>query len=457
MALVRKSSPARNTLFEFDSPVLWTAAAWCFALICWMFTPDSVVYYFIPNGRYFSFSSMAFFTLCFLFFWIGLSIGTRFVRKHENRRILLSACWQNPASANKLLGRVMVVCAFMVLIGAACQLMHTVLILAGRAQEFDFEAVLTYRRVYGDSAIQGITIFKFIALPGFVLATIGSMVSEKCKMRGPTKKFRVLQLISLVIPGFSAMLGTRLIALMWVVPFCYLKLGFVYRLQNNPRPFKHLIKTAFIMIVVFCTLYSAGHYLRHYKRVLSGQTSVMTYARDAEGFYGYTFLTFLSYPFRTINNGLVVVDHFDHHSYLWRSLRWLYSGFGIEKLDPGDLIHGAKENMMLLDYVGLAYFGATNASLPGYLFIDLGWLALIMILLLGVFVGVFYHLWQKTALLGWVVMPIMITPLLDSWRTDVFFRSVTMVCIFSAIAAGLYVEKKCRSIWQRELNRIVWR
>jgi hypothetical protein len=275
-------------------------------------------------------------------------------------------------------------------------------------------------------------------------------------MRGLTKKFRALQLISLVIPGFSVVLGTRLIALMWVVPFCYLKIGFVYRLQNDPRPFKHLLKTACIMIVVFCTLYSAGHYLRNYKRVLSGQTNVMTYARDADGFYGHTFLTFLSYPFRTINNGLVVVDHFDDHSYLWRSLRWLYSGFGIERIDPGGYVQAAKKNMMVLHYMGLAHFGATNASLPGYLFIDMGWFALLMIMFLGVFVGRFYKLWRKTSLLGWVVMPILITPLLDSWRTDILFRSVNMICIFSAIAAGLYIEKKCRYIWRWKLNRIQW-
>jgi hypothetical protein len=414
-----------------------------------MFTPDSVVYFFIPNGRYFSLTSISFFFLCFLFFYIGLRVGSRKTVRDKYRYILLSDCFKDAVLTRKLVCKLIKVCTFLVLIGAACQVLHTFLILAGSAQELNFEAIVRYRKTYNNASIQGITIMKFLALPGFILATIGYGLTEKWGMRSMNRKLRILQLISLIIPIFSAMLGTRLIALMWIVPFFYLKIGFAYRIHRRRKPMKHLLKTAFALILIFSVLYSSGHYLRHYKRVLSGQTNVMTYAQDSEGFYGYTFLTFLSYPFRTINNGLVVVDHFEQHTFLWRSLRFLYSGFGIEKLDPGGLVHDAKKNMMILDYLGLAYFGATNASLPGYLFIDLGWFALIMILFLGAFVGRFYKMWRKTALLGWVITPIIITPLLDSWRTDIFFRSMNMVCIFSAITAGYYVDKKCRIIWQR--------
>ena len=204
---------------------------------------------------------------------------------------------------------------------------------------------------------------------------------------------------------------------------------------------------AFAMILIFAVLYSGGHYVRHYTRVLSGQITIKGYARGYENFTAYTFLTFLSYPFRTINNGLVIVDHIDQHTYFWRTFRWLYSGFGIEKLDPGGFISAARKNMYFLDYMGLAYFGATNSSLPGFLFIDLGWFALIAIMFLGVFVGVCYQLWRKTAILGWVVTPILIAPLLDSWRTDIIFRSVNMICIFTALAVGLYLRKNYRFVW----------
>ena len=291
--------------------------------------------------------------------------------------------------------------------------------------------------------------FKVLSLPGFVLATIGSALAQKWRLPVTAKKFRLLQLISLAVPIFSTMLGTRTKPMMWLIPYFYLRMGLAYRLQNIRLPLVKLAKGAVVVTLAFGLLYSVGHYLRHYSRVEAGDIHVRAYARDADGFYENTLLTFLSYPFRTINNGLVVVDHFEEHSYLWRTFRWLYSGFGLERLDPGGRIRAVKENMRQLDFLGLSYFGATNASLPGYLFIDMGWFALVGVMILGFVVGLFYCLWQNSAFLGWVVTPIIIMPLLDSWRTDIFFKSVNMSCLFTAIAVGLYIEKQCRLVWYR--------
>jgi hypothetical protein len=452
---VKNPLSIRNTRFEYDSPVLWTTAAWLLALISWAVAPDYLVYYFIPKGRYFSFSSAAFFILCFGFFWCGLKIGTRIGMKHSARRLPLADCWQDAVLAKKLLGKIMYACTVLVLFGVACQIIHTMLIFKGLAQEPNINAIVQHRIAYRNATIQGITILKYLSLPGFVLATIGCALAKKWRMQRTRIRLWILQLLSLIIPVFSALLGSRLIALMWVIPFCYLKIGLMHRIHQRDRSFKTVIKMALAVVLIFGVLYSTGHYVRHYERVLSGRVPIKTYAQETKGFFNYTFLTFLGYPFRTINNGLVIVDHIEQHTYFWRSFRWLYSGFGIEKLDPGGFIHSAKENMYLLDYLGLAYFRATNSSLPGYLFIDLGWLALIVILLLGMFVGVFYQLWRKTAVMGWLVTPITIAPLMDSWRTDIFFRSVNMVCIFVAVAAGLYLEKKCRPLWRRTAKHIL--
>lgn len=394
-------------------------------------------------------TSAAFFSLFLIFFCAGLRFGQKQAGQYARRRVFLSECWKGRNHARTLLNLIKRPCTFLVLSGVAFQVLHTGLILVGQAHEFDFGQVVYLRRSYGGASIQGITILKFMSLPGFVLATIGRVLAKKWHLPATAKKFRNLQLMSLAVPIFSAMLGSRSKAMMWLIPYFYLQMGFAYRLQNIRLPLVKLAKGAVAVTLVFGVLYSTGYYLRHYSRVQVCEVHEREYSRDADSFFEKTFLTFLSYPFRTINNGLVVVDHFEKHSYLWRTFRWLYSGLGIEGIDPGGYIRAVKENMLRLDHLGLSYFGATNASLPGYLFIDMGWFALVGALMLGLVVGLFYRLWQNTAFLAWVVTPIMIAPLLDSWRTDIFFKSVNMSCLFTAIAVGLYIEKQCRHVWYR--------
>jgi hypothetical protein len=399
----------------------------------------------MPQGRYFSLSSITYVALFLILFWIGASMGAKRAFRARPDKALLNQAWNNRFTASNTIQIIFPVSLALVVTGVALQLFHIFLLASDQSRGFGFETIVFHRIGFRNATVQGVTILKFLSLPGFVIATVGVELSKKWSFWGFQKRFRIIQIFSLVTPAFSAFLGTRLIPLMWAVPFFYLKIGFSYRLSRDRQRFQKFLKHTLAIILLFGVLYSAGHYVRHYTRVMSGQVAIKPYAVGNEDFLSYTFLDFLSCPFRTVNNGMVIVDHIKNHSYFWRSFRWLYSGFGIESLDPGGFIQKAKDDMYQLDHLGLAYFGATNASLPGFLFIDMGWFALFAIFLLGLFVGGFYQLWRKTTLSGWLVTPLLVTPLLDSWRTDIFFRSINMVCLLTAIASSYYIKRRILS------------
>lgn len=431
---------------QYDSPILWAGAAWAMALLIWLLTPDAVVYYFVPHGRYMSISSVGFFSLCFIFFGIGQSFGMKRGNIFRPRGMLLRDVWRNKKMALRFLRQMAMPCQCLVFISIVCQIIHIALLLGGHTNEFDIDSVVQYRSQYRESAVQGLTILKFLSLPAFVMAVIGTELARLADSQRQKMKYRVLTVLSVITPITSGILGTRLIPLMWLVPFLYLKMGIMIRLKPQKVAFRKIVRFALSLVFFFTALYSAGHYVRYYARVQSGKVAVQQYAEGNEDFASYTFLTFLSYPFRTINNGMVIVDHIDQHTYFWRSFRWLYSGFGIERIDPGGLIKAAKEKMYYLEYMGLAYFGATNSSMPGYLFVDLGWFALLMFMAVGWFVGFCYMLWRRTALFGWVVLPLLIAPLLDSWRTDILFRSANMVALLCAVGTVKVLSRKLRRI-----------
>jgi hypothetical protein len=299
------------------------------------------------------------------------------------------------------------------------------------------------RRGFQEGVVQGLTVLKFMSLPGFILATIGHFIAKKWAFVKSQLKFRVLQALSLMTPMVMTLLGTRLLVLLWVVPYVYMRVGFSKHLEPGRPKVARLVKYFILLGMASVLLFSAGFYLRHYMKVATGEVASRRYIDPSElTFPKYVFLNFVSYPFRTVNNGLVIVDNVHEHTFLWRTLRWAYSGMGIEKIDPGNLIRRMQMRLMYLQWTGCGYFTATNSSLPGFMYMDLGWFALIISLLLGLVIGHLYNLWSQKCLSAWILLPIILVGLLDSWRTDMIFRSVSMVCIISAALALRYISSR---------------
>lgn len=434
----------KKSFYRYESPLLWVLIGWSVALVAWAMTPEEVVDVFVPAGRHISGSSFAYLIMFLLLLSAGFQVGKRWKKRPMSIRLSLQKIWLDPGFAHQILPAILGVSRVLVLVGSGIAVIQILItIQGGQYSGLLFWETMEVRQEYHQGIVQGVTILKFVSLPGFILATIGEFISKKWRYKKLRRKFRFVQYLALITPIFNIFLGTRLMALFWIIPYIYLRLGLKNHLKRVRFTKVRFILWMIIIAAVTVIIFSEGFYVRHYRRVIEGVVSPKGFVEANElNLPGYAFLEFLSYPFRTVNNCFVIVDHMDSFTFLWRHFRWAYTGFLIEELDPGGLIEGARLKLYHLESRGLGYFSATNSSLPGFMFIDVGWFALFGALTLGFITGWLYKLWLNLYLVGWILTPIILFGLLDSWRTDIIFRSVSMVALVSGALACVYIAKK---------------
>ena len=426
-----------------DSPTVWLAVAWSIALLCWMVAPEKLVYYLIPAGRHLSITSWLFLCLCAASVSLGMKGGVHLGRTSQKWHATFRDAWRRKSLALLILVYARRPCVVLVCISLFAQILHIGLVLSGGWSGFGLDVIVDYRRMYYGSTIGGVTTLKMLALPAYCVATTCRGLASRHGLKRYVRAFAMIRLMTLLVPLVSAALGTRLIAIGWLIADMYLSIGIKVRIEKARWATSKIGKSLLYVAVGLVLLYAVGHYLRWYSRVAMGEVESEWYL-EGGGFMESAVLAFLSYPFRTINNCMVVVDYVERHTYFWRSWRWIYTGLGLEQFDPGGLIASVTAEMEGLQASGLAYFGATNISLPGYLFLDMGWFCLLAVMCLGLCIGYTYELWKKTALFGMLVMPLIIIAVADSWRTDIFFRSIIVIGILGSIATCVAVERGVR-------------
>jgi hypothetical protein len=233
-------------------------------------------------------------------------------------------------------------------------------------------------------------------------------------------------------------------ALLWVVPYLYLvaaiRLLFFKKKMISWRVGAFYFVVGVIFIV---SLFALGEYQRRYSRIESGNISATPFVGiEDPSFVEFSFYAIQSYFFRTTNNGLALVAFLENHTVLWSTFRWAYSGFGIEKLDPGGLIHEAKINMWAIEMSGYGFFKASNSGMPGALFIDWGWFALGVSAIGGFIVGAMFKRFLSCDITAFISLPILMFGLVETWQSGILFKSPVMVPILAGVAAGWYLKKR---------------
>ena len=438
----------RNSYVNLDNPLLWLLSAWGVALFAWAMAPDELVYFYVSAGRHKTISSFAFLVLFIGLLCLGMMLGRKWKRPVAKFLPSLHSLWTDEAVAKKMLPVLLRVSRFLVFVGVGASILQIFAAVQNLSSVTGlFRETYMLREEFQGGGIQGLTILKFISLPGFILATIGHSVCKKWHYVRSARRFRFLQILPLINPAFKAFLGSRLHILLWIIPYIYVRLGIFHHLKRRQYQLFRFARYGIALVTIFILLFATGFYLRHYSRVSTGHVVAKKYVDPAKAdFANYGILALASYPFRTINNALVIVDYVDEHTLFYRLFRWAYSGFDITEIDPGGLIAKLKLKLLYLQWMGLGCFGATNSSLPGFMYMDLGWFSLILSFFLGFIIARLYNLWLATDLCGWVVMPVVLVGLLDSWRTDILFRSVTMLAIVSGVVACIYINRRAAAL-----------
>jgi hypothetical protein len=467
-------------MFKYpDSPAVWFLATWTIAFLFWMMAPDFVVYSLIPNGRYLSLWSFLFFGLFIVLFLLGFH--SAFYKKAPLRsNFNLRTISFDKKQTEKFSFITLRVCYILIIISLIATAIHLYSLATSMGLDnIDIyqgdlgntaNSLMFVRRNYEASRIHGLTIFKWINLPAFNLGLLLYFLAKKLNLNHIKIRAQLLILISLIIPAIGFFTGARSTSVAYLISYVYLKLSFYIHLSDKKLLSKNQWKmknrilwrklrlfVPLLAILIFL-LFTVGTYVRCYARIETGKVAASQFSigvNDISGMsvYEYSLYMLTSYFFRTINNGLLLVDKLHTHTIAWRTLRSVYTSLGIEAMDPYGLIGGVQSTMASLEAKGLGLFSRSNSSFPGYMFIDLGWFALILFYLCGYLIGHLYKSLFRGKLIAWVILPIIVFGIMDSWQSDLIFRSIFMLPILTGILASRYLEKRFQA--ERKGNRML--
>lgn len=450
-------------MFKYpDSPAIWFLGTWIIAWSFWFLAPDFVVYSLVPHGRYISFAALLYFLLFMVLFLLGFRQGYH-KRVHRRFPFSLRSVMGNRSHAAILATVALKISYIFIAISLLATIIHIFFLYSSlgslglNVEEITSDDLMKVRLGYREAVVQGLTIFKWINLPAFNLCLVIYFLTKKFNLTSIKKRTYLVLFISLLVPGLAFVTGSRSTSIVYLICFAYIKLSFNIHLKDkktNPKillkrkkMWKKLIIAGVLLGIIIFLLFTAGQYIRSYARIESGKlkaSSAGVGITDISGMSSYEFSLYVlsSYFFRCINNGLLLVDHLDTHTYTWRLFRWAYTGFGLEQKDPGGLIHSVRSTMVALQNRGLGFFSCSNSSFPGYMFIDLGWFALILFFFFGYIVGNLYRSMLQGRLLSWIILPIVIFAIMESWQNDIMFRSMLMLPIIAGVFMNFLIKRK---------------
>lgn len=435
------SSSTRRFSWQFLRPELVFITVNAIAIVLWLFTPGRIANALIPNGRYVSFTSLLYLILCLVSFWLGANF-LRHRLKTKDKPRLLFYLFHDPIRSPRIL-RVLMFIAFII---SFCAVFGNVLLLykgfslygniGGYISEvYEGTSFGKLKRTYfgAEQRVPGLTTLIYLTPVSAILSYL-IMKSAKRFQKKRFYRFGLVFFLASMFPGVIALTithGSRTPLLLTLIPliFCHIFLSF--HLDN--RVFTKAVRNLSILGILVLFAFATGDYIRNYLPGQQGHYSISQDIFGVTGFFDSVVSNFLSYFFRTVNNSLIIVDYIDTHTYFYRIFNWFYSGFNITEIDPGGLIYAVRNQMSLLDMKGISFFGASNASIFGYYFIDLSWGAVFIFFFLGHVCSRLYAGLRDWSLLSWLIYPILCSSLLDSWRTDVLTKTPVVLPVFASI------------------------
>lgn len=428
------------------------AVTWAIALFFWATASEHVVYTFFPAGRIKEIGPYLYLFGFICSFLIFCFYSTRKINRRSVPTGLVNRAFSDRLFAKLFCMRAYKASKFMVMIGLLALFVHLLSVyLEGGLTVYENFDVFEFRTVFFSGTIQAVTIFKYFALPGFILATIVCQISRKWRFQSFKRKANWIRAFSCLIPLTSVLIGTRSMALLWVVPYLYLVAAIrLLFLKKKMIPWRIGAIYFIVGVIIIGSLFALGEYQRRYARIESGSLSAAPFVGiEDPSFAEFSFYAIQSYFFRTTNNGLALVAFLKNHTVLWSTFRWAYTGFGIEDWDPGGLIYNAKINMRIIEMSGYGFFKASNSGMPGALFIDWGWFALGVSAIGGLIVGALFNRLLACDITAFISLPILMFGLVETWQSGILFKSPVMVPIITGVAAGWYLKKRIATILAR--------
>jgi hypothetical protein len=144
--------------------------------------------------------------------------------------------------------------------------------------------------------------------------------------------------------------------------------------------------------------------------------------------------TFLAYVTTSANNGMYAVDHVNTHAYIRSSLAAVVSALGWDGSDTAPVVGrgNAAANQVLHELYPYNN-PLTTFSMPGEVFMDLGWSGAIVVFWFGAALGVVFARFRRGELWALCAYPLCLVGILDSYRI-VFWTSTNMVVPLLGIA-----------------------
>lgn len=456
--LKEKNKTSRRSLFTLDSitisnllrPEIIFAGVSLLGVSMWALTPQYIAVALVPKGKYVSFTAILYMLLCLTSFWAG-SAWQKNAHSKENKPRLLYYLFHDPVRSQRIarallcISSAIAMSAFLgnvIMLHRGFSLYGSVSGYIGAVYEGSSFGELKRTYFGQEQRIPGITTLIFLTPLSAIISYLVMQASKRFNNRRRYRAALILLCMSLA-PGVIALTvtqGSRTPFLLTCIPvvLCHIFLSMKFQMQV----FTKVIRNVVIILLIVMIAFSFGDYIRNY---LPGQSGHYSVSRDTFGaltFFDIVASNFFSYFFRTVNNGFVIVDYIQTHTYFFRIFNWLYTGLNITDIDPGGLIWSARNEMIMMEASGLAFFGASNASMFGFYFIDLGWAALIIFFILGSLIGRLYAGMKNWAMLSWLIYPIVVTALLDSWRTDMLTKTPSMLPIVGSIIVYFFIKLK---------------
>lgn len=242
----------------------------------------------------------------------------------------------------------------------------------------------------------GVPLLTQLCIPAGVLYAINCFILKK--------KHNFILLILIFMPGFvrGVFLSERLALMEIFIPF------FLIYIYSDERKIK--LKTLAFVFIGFIIFFVLVESFRSYYIVKDTQ---------ATGKISWGLLNFLDYLICPVNYAMYITDNVSLSTFPVNMLKFCTSYMtDVNVISSNiDLYNSLHQNIRESSYGVTSY---TNISLIGETYLDLGYLNLLFIALVGCVIGFLYKKFDQKSILGLISYPIIFLGIIESYRINYF-------------------------------------
>ena len=101
-----------------------------------------------------------------------------------------------------------------------------------------------FRSAYWSSRVTGLTILKFLSVSGFALCVLGAVIATRWRATSYLRSFRCYQVLLLLVPLVGILLGSRSFALLWGVPYFFMRLALDLRIPREREESSRVVRSS---------------------------------------------------------------------------------------------------------------------------------------------------------------------------------------------------------------------